>query len=82
MSRVDADLCVACGTCAERCPMEAITVNDYAVVDEERCVGCGVCYPTCPQEAITLVRKPEEKTVEVPDKRTWMMALLEEKGLI
>ena len=82
VSRVDADLCVACGTCAERCPMEAITVNDYAVVDEERCVGCGVCYPTCPQEAITLVRKPEEKTVEVPDKRTWMMTLLEEKGLI
>jgi electron transport complex protein RnfB len=82
VSKVDPDLCAACGTCAERCPMEAITVDEFAVVDEEKCVGCGVCYPTCPQEAIKLVRKTEEKVVEIPDRRTYINNLLKEKGLI
>ncbi|MGQ9722555.1 MAG: ATP-binding protein [Candidatus Jordarchaeum sp.] len=82
VSRVDPDLCAACGTCTERCPVGAITVDEFAVVDEERCVGCGVCYPTCPQEAIKLVRKPEEKVVEIPDRKTYITNLLKEKGLI
>ncbi|MFB0562695.1 MAG: 4Fe-4S binding protein [Candidatus Lokiarchaeia archaeon] len=82
LSTVDSDLCEACGTCAERCPMEAITVDEFAIVDEDRCVGCGVCYPTCSQEAIILVRKPEEKIAEIPESRTWFMNLLKEKGLI
>ncbi|MFB0561392.1 MAG: ATP-binding protein [Candidatus Lokiarchaeia archaeon] len=82
LSQFDSELCAACGTCAERCLMEAITVDEFAVVDEERCVGCGVCYPTCPQEAIKLVRKTEEKVVEIPDRRTYINNLLKEKGLI
>jgi len=82
VSRVDTELCAACGTCAERCPMQAIKVDDFAVVNEEKCVGCGVCYPTCPQKAITLVRRPEDKIVEIPDRKTYINNLLKEKGLI
>jgi formate hydrogenlyase subunit 6/NADH:ubiquinone oxidoreductase subunit I len=82
VSRVDPDRCTACGTCAERCPMEAITVDEISVVDEVKCVGCGVCCPTCPNEAIRLVRKPEEKIAEIPDSKTYMMNLLKEKGII
>jgi len=50
--------CSACGTCAERCPMDAITVAESATIDLTRCLGCGVCFPTCPTEAISFVRRP------------------------
>ncbi|MBD3337795.1 MAG: 4Fe-4S dicluster domain-containing protein [Candidatus Lokiarchaeota archaeon] len=49
--------CVGCGTCVEKCPMEAITLqNDLAILEMSRCVGCGVCVHQCPNEAIELER--------------------------
>jgi NAD-dependent dihydropyrimidine dehydrogenase PreA subunit len=51
------DECTACGTCAERCPVDAIAVDQFAVVDGEKCLGCGVCMPTCETESIKLVRR-------------------------
>ena len=56
IAQVDPDLCVACGTCEERCPMNAIAVADdnIAVVDETLCIGCGVCTPSCDPEAVEL----------------------------
>jgi len=59
VSTVDAALCSACGTCADRCPMDAVSLdNDVAEIIDGRCIGCGVCIPTCPEEAISLVEKP------------------------
>ncbi len=59
---VDHDKCQACGTCATRCQMEAITTEDGPpIVAEERCIGCGLCVTTCPSEAMNLhgkVRRP------------------------
>lgn len=62
-AEVDADTCEACGTCEERCPMNAVTMgdNDAAVVDQDLCIGCGVCTPTCPSEAIDLSLRGEVK---------------------
>ena len=58
---VDAETCAACGTCEERCPMDAVAVGDagYAEVDVAKCIGCGVCTPTCPTEAIKLETRAE-----------------------
>ncbi|MFX1449375.1 MAG: ATP-binding protein [Promethearchaeota archaeon] len=63
-SEVDADLCTGCGTCADRCPMDAITIEDTSIVNRDRCIGCGVCVPTCPSDAIHL--KNKEDVLEPP----------------
>jgi Pyruvate/2-oxoacid:ferredoxin oxidoreductase delta subunit len=63
VARVDGELCRACGTCEDRCPMGAIAVGDDDVseVDHALCIGCGVCTPTCTEEAVDLVHREEIK---------------------
>ncbi len=47
------DACVACGTCAGECPVNAIAEKDgIYVIDENACVSCGTCAGVCPMEAI------------------------------
>ena len=60
-AQVNAELCTGCSTCAERCPTEAVKVQDAgAPVDLARCIGCGLCVPTCPENAMFLVKKAKE----------------------
>lgn len=58
--RFDAEICVACKTCIDRCPPEALAMgeDDVPEVDLDRCFGCAVCATGCPSEAITMVNKP------------------------
>lgn len=66
-SRVDPELCQACGACVERCPMEAVKLSESAAaVSADHCIGCGVCVGACPAEAITLHRRA---AVEPPPER-------------
>ena len=44
--------CVACRTCAEECPVEAIQEGEPYVINEEKCTDCGSCSEVCPAEAI------------------------------
>ena len=47
------DECVACGTCAEECPADAISEEgDIYVIDQDECTECGNCMEVCPTEAI------------------------------
>jgi len=58
---VDADACIGCEACMDRCQMGAITMSadDQAQINQDRCIGCGLCVSTCPSEAIRLILKPE-----------------------
>ncbi len=63
VASVDAEMCMGCGTCEDRCPVGAISVVDQvAQVNEDKCIGCGVCTPTCQGDgAILLSRRAEAK---------------------
>jgi len=63
----DFDLCLDCGVCVERCPMEAITSDNGMTIHQERCIGCGLCVSECPAGAVTLVRKAGADLADIPD---------------
>ncbi len=47
--------CIACSTCIEGCPMEAVSfVKEKAFIDDDKCIRCYCCHELCPEEAIGL----------------------------
>ena len=51
----DPDLCTACGTCVEQCPVSALSMGDnLPQVDTDKCIACFCCQEICPEKAITL----------------------------
>ncbi|MCP4751263.1 MAG: (4Fe-4S)-binding protein [Proteobacteria bacterium] len=67
LAEVDADECTACGTCEDRCPVDAIAVGDeISQVTETTCLGCGICVPGCDSDAVKLVHRKETKSPPQP----------------
>jgi len=59
LSRVDQELCIACGECVDLCQFGALSLGEFSsVVDEQACMGCGVCVSLCAQGALSLEREP------------------------
>jgi len=56
LSVIDQDVCSGCGVCVERCPTDAIELNDNGTAERDKnsCFGCGICARFCPEEAISL----------------------------
>jgi ferredoxin len=77
-SIIDEEVCIGCGTCVDRCPVRAITLDDIAVVSRDECLGCGLCATACPEEAIVLQLRED---AEAPFNRVMEMgvAILEGK---
>lgn len=51
----DADKCIGCGTCVDRCQFGARELSgDELVFHEDRCFGCGLCLATCSEDAIAM----------------------------
>ncbi len=51
--KINPDTCVACGSCIDECPVEAISPGDVYVIDADKCIECGTCADVCPSEAIS-----------------------------
>ncbi len=52
MAYVITDDCIACGTCIDECPVEAISEGDIYSINPDVCTDCGTCADVCPSEAI------------------------------
>lgn len=88
---VDAEMCIGCGDCLERCQFGALSVPDdvpstgsgpRCVVDYSRCVGCGLCTTVCPTDAMHLERRPEGEVPPPPaDIKEWMVQRAEGRGI-
>ena len=66
---VNLEACNGCGTCGDRCQVDAVQLAGKparAEVNRARCIGCGLCVTTCPREAIELC----ENSVRVDPPKT------------
>jgi Fe-S-cluster-containing hydrogenase component 2 len=53
MVKVDTEKCTGCGTCADTCPTNAITIENNIAVISEECIDCLSCIDECPEGAIS-----------------------------
>ena len=57
IAKLDESKCTGCGTCVQKCPIEAIELIDtLSVTNLDRCIGCGLCAHHCPEKARNLER--------------------------
>jgi energy-converting hydrogenase A subunit Q len=55
---IDSETCQLCGVCVNKCPAEAMSIEDNeVVVDTEKCIVCDACEVTCPVHAVKLKTK-------------------------
>ncbi len=78
---VDLDRCIGCGECTEKCPFDAITLNeeDKAEISPDRCYGCGICTTRCPEDAVSMATR-EKRPEPYDDGGTLLMDIARDKG--
>jgi len=79
---IDQEKCQSCGTCVERCQMEAIRTNGHTEVDLDRCIGCGLCATTCPSEAMQMVAKEAQHKPPVATQQLYLQIMKERFGTL
>jgi len=78
---VDAEKCVGCGACVEKCFFNATKLVDgKSVIDLEKCLGCGVCAVLCAQNATTVIRKKGEIAKRPEAQRHFIEPILPPEG--
>lgn len=50
---VNKDICISCGSCVKKCPVNAIFPTN-GVVDTDKCIACLGCVNNCPAEAVEM----------------------------
>ncbi len=72
IAKATSENCDGCGSCLDRCQMEALTLeDDQVVLNSDRCIGCGLCVSTCPMDSLILKRKSVSKHVPLNIETTW-----------
>jgi electron transport complex protein RnfB len=78
---VHTESCSGCGTCVERCQVNAARLDEKAGVSRinlDRCIGCGNCVTSCPTGALSLTKKVKQ-TVPPEDSESLYKTIGENK---
>ncbi len=56
--RINAETCMACGTCEDECIFDAVYIDDNSnyAINPSNCTRCGKCFRACPVEAIVRIK--------------------------
>ncbi|MFX0177127.1 MAG: ATP-binding protein [Candidatus Hodarchaeota archaeon] len=69
MANLEQDKCIGCGTCVEKCAVDAIElIDDLSVTSLDKCIGCGLCVHHCPENARNLERTGIREVFIAPPK--------------
>ncbi len=67
--KVDEELCIQCGECAEDCPAGVIILNEHPeITNEEGCYRCQHCLAVCPTGAISILGKNPDDSILLSEK--------------
>lgn len=80
---VTAENCSGCGTCVERCQVNAVSIDDglgVSSVNLDRCIGCGNCVVSCPSEAMSLLKKEKEMIPPAGSEDLYDIIMANKKG--
>ncbi len=81
-AKVEPVQCEMCWECIEKCPMEALAMEDEGTsVNLDRCIGCGVCNVACPSGAISLIAKDKVYTPPKHHDAMYQKILVERIGV-
>ncbi|HYA85947.1 MAG TPA: 4Fe-4S binding protein [Nitrospirota bacterium] len=84
--RINSETCKACGLCVQRCPVQALALEDSPVarnkqckaakiINPDHCLGCGVCVYKCPTQSLSL--QPRGEIQDPPkDAQEWRAKLV------
>ena len=87
IAHLDEEKCKACGLCAKRCPMKALTFRESNGRESkigfspEKCIGCAVCAHKCPTGAIRVKRREKEQ-IYPSNQIELAQAMLRDQGVI
>lgn len=74
----DYDICIACGICAQACPVSALELSKTNVDKYKKaypelkgsCTGCGICAESCPLDAVEMrAINPDTGELLPPEKK-------------
>ena len=76
--KFDAQKCSLCGTCVEKCPFGALSIESAGIVVSESCRMCGLCVRHCPEKAIRFEQKA--KSFNKEKWKDFMIFVEQERG--
>jgi ferredoxin len=63
--------------------VNAVSLDEVAVIDLAKCIGCGLCVTGCPDDAVRLELRPDVEIIQPPETyKDWEIQRMLNRGLL